>query len=257
MFRLSPPTKIETLTYRGKLLQFSSDGRLAAVWDGEQLVVYWRNSPEFSIAKEIFGADAEPIMAQFNTAEQQLVVVLDDKENGYKLMVLDLKQEMVIAIDALSERPLQLLVDGNSSYVLTANYLLRFDADGELAYQQKLQHTSPLHLYRFDGGHLVLIYKKHLQILRQEDGGEDFVVYVGDRFQVIDHTVSDRYASLLIEKILHGAQFSLTLVQMPVARIIDMFKDDELLKLAPYAMLDLTHNRTLPLIWNGRTLTLK
>ena len=257
MFGLSPLAKMETLTYRGKLLLLSSVGRLAAVWNDGQLSIYNGNSKEFSVAKEILGADAEPIMAQFIEAEQQLVVVLADSKGGHKLVALDLKQERVIAIDTLPERPLQILIDGNSSYVLTANYLLRFDADGELAYQQKLQHASPMQLYNFDGGHLVLIYKRYLQILRQEDGGEDFVVYVGDRFHVIDHTTSDRYASLLIEKIVHGAEFSLTLVQIPVTRIIDMFKDDELLKLAPYAILDLSHSRTLPLIWNGRTLTLQ
>ena len=258
-FNLSPFAREESARYAGKVLQFSESGDQAAVWDGERLLIYGRVSLDFTMPKLVLGMNEldEPLMAQFIAAEEQLVLVVGSAEHGFKLLQIDLQREVVWDVKDLPSRPLQLLSDGSSTYVLTATELLRYDADGSNAYQQKLEHSNPKQIYVYEGSRLIVVYDKYLQILRLTDGGEDFTVYVGGRFRIIDQTVSERYASLLVEPTIHSANLGLSLVQLPIARIIAMFQEDEVLRLAPYAMLDLAYNRTLPLIWNGKAFTLQ
>ena len=230
LISLSSLTTVRHMEIAGKLLAISAQGDKLVSAENNILAVINVATGE----KQVYTA-IDPVAVQFSPDGKHLGYVSGDND----LHLVDLQNSHVKTAEiSTSDRNvivspppqnIALHFGDHDLYLVHGQKLLKLDTAGKVVYRLDFQ-DAPQDLRHVDDGYLAVFFPQQVLILAQNSGEVVAQIQVDSKQQIKDWAFATRYLSLLLEDRLHHVDFSLTLAQIPLVKLLDLISASSLLR---------------------------
>ena len=232
LISLSSLATAKYMDIKGKLLAISSQGDKLASFASSSNVL---TVIDVATRQSQIYASSDPVAVRFSPDGKRLGYVGGD--NSLHLIDLQRSKVKTVEISAkdngviISPSPanVSLRFSDRDLYLMHEQKLIKLDLEGKIIYQRDFQE-SPRDFLRVDDDHLAVFFPHRVLILAQDSGDTVAQIQADSKQQIRDWAFATRYLSLLLEDRLHHVDFSLTLTQIPLVKLLELISASPLLQ---------------------------